>query len=92
MCEQAQGGLVLVLENWLLRWLELRLMAVRRVPVNARSLVCRPGLLRVEPHVISWQRATEGVALRGPAPGWVLASRVLGFVSGEAEPVQHEAV
>ena len=92
MYEQAQARRVLALEHWLLCWLERRLMAVRRVPVNARPLVCRPGLLRVEPHVISWQRMAEGVALRGLAQAWVLASRVPRFVSGEAEPVQHEAV
>ena len=65
---------------------------VRGGALSARALVCRPGLLRVEPHVISRQRAAEGVAPRGLAQAWVLVSRVQRLVLGEMEPVQHEAV
>lgn len=67
-------------------------MVVRWVPVNARALVCRPGLLRVEPHVISWQRMAEGVTPRDLEQAWVRASRVPRLASGERGPVQHEVV
>ena len=92
MCEQAQAGRVLVLENRLLCWLTRRLIVVRGVPLNARALVRRPGLLWVESHVISRQRAAEGVAPRGLAQARVPASREQRLVLGELEPVQHGAV
>jgi hypothetical protein len=90
--EQAQAGRVLVLENWLLCWLTRKLIVVRGGPLNARALVRRPGLLRVEPHVISRQRVTEGVAPHGLAQAWVPALRVQRLVLGEVEPVQRGAV
>ena len=59
---------------------------------NARALVCRPGLLRVESQVISRQRVAEGEAPRGLAQAWVRASMAQRLASGEVEPVQPEAV
>ena len=92
MREQVQVGRVLVLENWLLCWLAQKLIVVREGPLNARASVCPPGLLWVELHVISRQRATEGVVLHGLAQVWVPALRVQRLVLGEVEPVQQEAV
>lgn len=92
VCEQAQAGRGLALEHWMLCWLAWGLRAVREGPLNARASVCRPGLLRVEPHVISRLRAAAGVAPRGLAQAWVPASREQRLLSGEAGPVQYEAV
>lgn len=91
MCEQVQARPVPVLEHWLLCWLARRLMVIRGGALNVRELVCPSELVRVEPQVISWGRATEGVALRGLAPGWVRASRGARFVLAGAEPVLHGA-
>jgi len=92
--EQVQARLLLVLEHWLLCWMVRRLMVLRGEALNARLRmpVCRPGLLWVEPQVISRQRAAEGVVLHGLAQVWVPALRVQRLVLGEVEPVQQEAV
>lgn len=60
--------------------------------VRVRVLGWRPGLLPVESQVISWQREAVGEALHGLAQAWARVSRVLWFVSVEAEPVQREAM
>ena len=79
VCEEAQAGWVSVLERWLLCWM-------------VRALVSQPEWLWVQPYVMARQRATDGAALRGSVPAWAQASGRSRFVSGEAEPAQHEAV